>query len=97
MGTFHDESIVTEASPGAALACHTDARLERKHGSRWRASFDQHYALQADGAQTVRTPVRCAVPYSLKQLARPMTGFNVQRTMTKCLRSLAAMAEAGEV
>lgn len=99
MGTFHDDSVITEATPGHAFAFHTDSALERKRRPLWRASFENRYSLDTADGETVIT-YTCEVrphnyvPYWLTPFLRPLTRFNVQRIMTRCLRNLAAMAEA---
>lgn len=99
MGTFHDETVVTDATPPARFAFHTESVLERKRRQSWRGTFDHRYVLDSDGGETViryEVDLYTAnyVPYWWRLPMRPMTRFMVGRTMTTCLRSLARIAEA---
>jgi hypothetical protein len=102
MGTFHDETVVTEALRGDRFALHTASVLERKHGRpTWRGSFDHVYAIDdAGGVTSIRYTCDVHpenyVAWWMKPLMRPMTRFNVQRILTRSLRSLAAIADASE-
>lgn len=102
MGTFHDESVVVDASPAAAFSFHTESTLERKHGETWHATFVHRYLLESRDGGTIIS-YTCAVhpgnyiPYWLTPVMRPLTRFNVQRVIRRCLRNLAAMAEARAV
>jgi hypothetical protein len=99
MGTFHDETVVTDATPPALFAFHTESVLERARRDPWRGTFDHRYTLETDGADTIiRYEVDLYatnyVPYWWRLPMRPMTRFMVGRTMTTCLRSLGRIAEA---
>lgn len=102
MGTFYDDSAVTQAVRGARFAFHTQSVLERKHGRpTWRGTFDHVYAIDGDESgstisYTCKAYADNYVAWWMTPLMSPMTRFNVQRTLTTCLRSLAAIAEASE-
>lgn len=102
MGTFHDETIVTQAVRGARFAFHTQSVLERKHGRpTWHGTFDHLYVID-DAAGDVVITYTCGVhpenyaAWWMKAPMRPMTRYNVQRILTRCLRNVAAIAEGSE-
>ncbi|MGZ4631733.1 MAG: SRPBCC family protein [Actinomycetes bacterium] len=96
--TFHDRSVVSEASAPRVFAFGTESRLERKHGKTWHTHFEHRYELQP-AAEGTRITYTCDVqrgsyrPYWLHPMARPMTRFMVSRMMTKNLKNLARSAE----
>lgn len=101
MGTFHDETVVTAATPPARLDFHTQSVLERKRRDSWRGTFDHRYMLESDGGETIiRYEVDLYatnyVPWWWRLPMRPMTRTMVGRTMTRCLRSLARIADASQ-
>lgn len=102
MGTFHDETVITDATPASRFAFHTESVLERERRDAWRGSFEHRYTLDTtDGGETI-IRYECDlyagnyVPYWWKLPMRPMTKVMVQRTITTSLRSLARIAEAAE-
>jgi hypothetical protein len=98
-GTFHDETVVTDAAPGHLFAFVTASVLERTRGDAWRGSFEHRYALSSDGEDTV-IRYECDIfagnymPYWWRLPMRPMTRYMLGRKVKTSLRSLAAMAEA---
>ena len=98
MGTFHDETVVTDAEHASRFSFITESVLERPRGQAWRGWFEHRYALAGDGDGTLISYV-CDihfgnyVPYWWRLPMRPMTKFMVGRRTTSSLRSLAAMAE----
>lgn len=48
-GTFHDRSVITEASRPSAFVIETDARLDRKHGRPWEVHFSHRYDVKREG------------------------------------------------
>ena len=99
MGTFHDETTVTESAPGARFWFRTDSVLERKRAASWTGSFEHRYTLDGNGDDTLirytcAIFTRSYVPYWWKLPMKPMTKFMVQRTARHCLRSLAKLAAA---
>lgn len=102
MGTFHDASVVVEASRAAVFAFHTHATLDRKHRATWHAAFDHRYIIENAGEETLirytcDVHPRNYVPFWFSRLARPMTRWSLQRVIGRCVRNLAAMAEAQRV
>lgn len=102
MGTFHDQTVVTDASRGGRFAFRTQSRLERKHGRpTWRGAFEHGYIIDDAGGDTVISYTCQVYPENyvawwMTPIMRPMTRYNVERTMRRCLRSLGALAEASE-
>jgi len=96
--TFHDRSVVTEATAPTVLAFRTQSALTRKHRPTWQARFEHRYEVARDGDGS-RVDYRCEVypvnyrPYWLHPLMRPMTRILVPRMMVKNMRQLAAMSE----
>lgn len=99
MGTFHDETVVTDAEPGSRFAFITEGVLERPRRQAWRGWFEHRYTLAHDGDDTLLT-YECEihfvnyVPYWWRLPMRPMTRLVVGRRMMSSLRSLGAIAEA---
>ena len=96
-GTFHDSSVVTVVD-GSAFAFRTTSRLDRRHGSELRLTFDHRYDVRPaeDGSHIAYTcTARDAnyVPYWLWPVMRPVTRRMIQRLMTRQLRLLADLAE----
>src|SRR5918995_3125665 len=48
-GTFHDRSVVTEASSPHTFVIETDAHLDRKRGRPWDAHFSHRYVVEPEG------------------------------------------------
>ena len=97
-GTFHDRSIVTEASPPSRFAIETDSRLERKRGRVWEVRFLHRYDIVAEGtgsriAYTDTTQQMNYVPYWLQPWMRPLTRAAIHKADTKQLENLARLAE----
>lgn len=97
-GTFHDRSVVTEASRPTVFVIETDARLERKRGKTWYVHFSHRYDIepQGDGSRIVYTETINRVnyvPYWLKGWARPIFTPLVNRADRKQLENLARLAE----
>jgi hypothetical protein len=96
--TFHDRSVVTEASRPNVFVIETDARLERKRAETWEAHFSHRYDVQPQesGTRIVYTDTVERVnylPYWLKPWARPIFRILVNRADVKQLRNLARLAE----
>ena len=96
--TFHDRSVVTEASRPNVFVIETDARLDRKGAKTWEAHFSHRYELQPQGNGTrivyTDTVERVNyVPYWLKPWARPVFRIYVNRADRKQLQNLARLAE----
>jgi hypothetical protein len=97
-GTFHDRSVVTEASRPTRFIIETDSRLDRKRGAPWEAHFSHRYDIEpdGDGSRIVYTEtVERAnyTPYWLHPLVRPIFRPLVNRADRKQLRNLARLAE----
>jgi hypothetical protein len=96
--TFHDESIVTEATAPSLFAFVTDSHLERKRRPIWEVRFVHRYDVQPEGDGS-RISYTCNVypvnyrPYWLHPLARPMTRSMVGKFVTKHMENLSALAE----
>ena len=96
--TFHDRSVVTEASRPHRFVIETDARLERRKGEPWEAHFSHRYEIQPEGKRSrivyVETVERVNyVPYWLKPGIRTIFRPIVNRADRKQLRNLARLAE----
>jgi Polyketide cyclase / dehydrase and lipid transport len=96
--TFHDRSVVTEATAPTVLAFRTQSELTRKHRPTWQARFEHRYEVSRDGDGS-RVDYRGDVypanyrPFWLHPLMRPMTRILVPRMMVKNMRQLAMMVE----
>ena len=96
--TFHDRSVVTEASRPHRFVIETDARLERRKGEPWEAHFSHRYEIHPEGKRSrivyVETVERVNyVPYWLKPGIRTIFRPIVNRADRKQLRNLARLAE----
>jgi hypothetical protein len=96
--TFHDRSVVTEASRPNVFVIETDARLERKSAETWEAHFSHRYDIvpDGDGSRIVYTETVERVnyvPYWLKPGIRTIFRPWVDRPDRKQLRNLARLAE----
>jgi hypothetical protein len=97
--TFHDESIVTEATPPSLFAFVTESHLSRKHRKTWEVRFVHRYEVHTngDGSRITYTasvyPVNYR-PYWLHPLMRPMTRKLVHVFTTKHISNLSRMAES---
>ena len=97
-GTFHDRSVVVEATRPRLFVIETDARLERKHGETWLVHFSHRYDIEPhrQGSRIVYTETIQRVnyvPYWLKSWARPIFKPLVNRADRKQLANLARLAE----
>ncbi len=97
-GTFHDRSVVTEASTPASFVIETGARLERTRGRTWEAHFEHRYDISPipEGSRITYTETIDRVnyvPYWLAWWARPMFRPLVNRADRKQLENLARLAE----
>jgi hypothetical protein len=97
-GTFHDRSIVAEASRPSRFIIETDARLDRKRGKPWEVHFSHRYDIQPDGAGSrivyTETVQRVNyVPYWLRFWMRPLSRMMINRADEKQLANLARLAE----
>lgn len=97
-GTFHDSSVVTEASRPSIFVIETDARLERTRGKTWEVRFTHRYEIEShgDGSRIIYTETIHGanyVPYWLKPWARPIFRPLVNRADAKQLNNLAILAE----
>ena len=100
--TFHDESVVTEATAPSLFGFVTNSQLVRKHRKPWQVTFVHRYDVQRDGDVT-RIGYTCRVypvnyrPYWLHPVARPLTRVAVNKMVTKNLANLALMTEKATV
>jgi hypothetical protein len=97
-GTFHDRSVVTEASRPDRFVIETDSRLDRKRGKPWEVHFSHQYDVRpdGDGSRIVYTETVERVnyvPYWLQPWIRPIFRVLVNRADVKQLRNLARLAE----
>ncbi len=97
-GTFHDRSVVTQASPPNLFVIQTEARLERTRGRPWEVQFIHRYNIESDGAgsritYTDTTHRMNYVPYWLKAPLRPFTRAAIRKGDTQQLTNLARLAE----
>ena len=97
-GTFHDTSVVSEATRPSMFVIETDARLDRKRGKTWHAHFTHRYDIEArgDGSRIVYTETISRVnyvPYWLKPWVLPLFRPIVNRADRKQLENLASVAE----
>jgi hypothetical protein len=100
--TFHDTSIVSEATRPSRFVIETDATLERKSAPTWEAHFVHAYDIQPDGegSRIVYTETIERVnylPYWLKPGIRTIFRPWVNRADRKQLRNLARLAEERSV
>jgi Polyketide cyclase / dehydrase and lipid transport len=96
--TFHDRSVVTEASRPNRFVIETDARLERKRAETWEVHFSHRYDIQphGEGSRILYTETVERVnylPYWLKPGIRTIFRPFVNRADRKQLRNLARLAE----
>jgi hypothetical protein len=96
--TFHDRSVVTEASRPYVFVIETDSRMERKSAETWEAHFSHRYDIRpdGDGSRIVYTETVERVnyvPYWLKPGIRTIFRPWVNRADRKQLRNLARLAE----
>jgi hypothetical protein len=80
-GTFHDRSVVTEATPPNRFAIETQARLDRRRGKTWEVEFLHRYDIRSEGEGSVITWMR------------PITRAAIHKGDTKQLENLARLAE----
>ena len=97
-GTFHDRSVVMEASSPERFVIETDSHLDRTRGRPWDAHFSHRYdiAPEGDGSRITYTETveRVSyVPYWLQPWARPIFKVYVNRADRKQLENLARLAE----
>jgi hypothetical protein len=97
-GTFHDRSVVTEASRPDRFVIETDSRLDRKRGKPWEVHFSHRYDVrpEGDGSRIVYTETVKRVnyvPYWLQPWIRPIFRVFVNRADVKQLRNLARLWE----
>jgi hypothetical protein len=97
-GTFHDRSVVTEATRPTRFVIETDSRLDRRRGRPWEAHFSHRYDIEpeGDGSRITYTePVERVnyVPYWLQPWLRPVFRIMVNRADVRQLSNLARLAE----
>ena len=97
-GTFHDRSVVIEATPPNGFTIETQARLERRRGKTWEVGFLHRYDIRSDGSGSMITYTDTAhhmnyVPYWLRFWMRPITRAAIHKGDTKQLENLARLAE----
>jgi hypothetical protein len=97
-GTFHDSSVVTEATRPHTFVIETDAHLDRKRGRPWDPHFIHRYdvAPEGEGSRITYTETVARVnyvPYWLHPLVRPIFKVYVNRADRKQLANLARLAE----
>ena len=100
-GTFHDRSVVTEATPPNRFAIETHARLDRRRGKAWEVQFLHRYDIRSEGSGSAITYTDTAhhmnyVPYWLRFWLRPITRAAIHKGDTKQLENLARLAEERE-
>jgi polyketide cyclase/dehydrase/lipid transport protein len=96
--TFHDRSVVTEATRPSRFVIETDATLDRRSAPTWEAHFVHAYDIQPDGAgsRIVYTETIERVnylPYWLKPGIRTIFKPWVNRADRKQLHNLSQLAE----
>jgi hypothetical protein len=96
--TFHDRSVVTDASRPHVFVIETDASMERRSAETWEAHFSHRYDIrhEGDGSRIVYTETVERVnyvPYWLKPGIRTIFRPWVNRADRKQLRNLARLAE----
>ena len=96
--TFHDRSVVTEATRPHRFVIETDARLERRRARTWLVHFSHRYDVLPDGTGSKIVYTETAervnyVPYWLKPGIRTIFRPFVNRADRKQLRNLARLAE----
>ena len=97
-GTFHDRSVVTEASRPSRFIIETDSRLDRKRGRVWEAHFSHRYDIEPEGEGSRITYTETVervnyAPYWLHPWLRPIFTIMVNRADVKQLGNLARLAE----
>jgi hypothetical protein len=97
-GTFHDRSVVTEATSPTTFVIETDAHLDRNRGKPWDAHFIHRYDIspEGDGSRITYTETieRVSyVPYWLQPGVRSIFKVYVNRADRKQLANLARLAE----
>lgn len=97
-GTFHDRSVVAEASRPAVFVVETDSRLDRTRGATSYVHFTHRYDVAADGDGSrityTETISRVSyVPYWSKWGVRTLFRPYVNRADRKQLTNLARLAE----
>jgi hypothetical protein len=97
-GTFHDRSVITEASRPDRFTIETDSRLDRTRGETWEAHFSHRYDIESEGSGSkivyTETVERANyTPYWLHPLVRPIFRPLVNRADRKQLQNLARVAE----
>jgi hypothetical protein len=97
-GTFHDRSVVTEASRPGRFIIETDSRLDRKRGKAWEAHFSHRYDIEPEGdgsriSYTETVERVNYVPYWLQPWIRPIFTVLVNRADVRQLSNLARLAE----
>jgi hypothetical protein len=97
-GTFHDRSVVTEASSPERFVIETDSHLDRTRGKPWEAHFSHRYDVrpQGEGSRIVYTETIERVnyvPYWLKPVVRSLFKVYVNRADRRQLTNLARLAE----
>jgi hypothetical protein len=96
--TFHDRSVVTEASRPHRFVIETDAQLERRRAKTWLVHFSHRYDVVSEGRGSRIVYTETAervnyVPYWLKPGIRTLFRPWVNRADRKQLRNLARLAE----
>jgi len=97
-GTFHDRSVVTEATRPTRFTIATDAHLDRTRGKPWDAHFVHRYDIEPEGDGTRITYTETIervnyVPYWLKPIVRSAFKPLVNAADRKQLTNLARLAE----
>jgi hypothetical protein len=97
-GTFHDRSVVTEASRPGRFIIETDSRLDRNRGKAWEAHFSHRYDIEPEGdgsriSYTETVERVNYVPYWLQPWIRPIFTVLVNRADVRQLSNLARLAE----
>lgn len=97
-GTFHDRSVVTDASRPRRFVIETDSRLDRKRGRAWEVHFSHRYDVEPEGDGSRITYTETVervnyVPYWLQPWMRPIFKIMVNRADVRQLSNLARLAE----
>jgi hypothetical protein len=96
-GTFHDRSVIAEATRPSRFVIETDAMLERRRGAPWEVHFTHRYDIGPDPGGTRITYTETIsrvnyVPYWLRVPLRSISRRLIDRGDRQQLRNLADLA-----
>jgi hypothetical protein len=97
-GTFHDRSVIAEATRPRVFVIETDSTLDRKRGREWKAHFIHRYDVEPEGDGSRITYTETIdrvnyVPYWLRWGVRSIFRPYVNRADRKQLANLGRLAE----